>query len=103
MLLSLKNEYIFSLTIPSKLQSYMAFGKPVVSMLSGIGSDVVKDADCGYVACAGDYQSLAKNVILSYNLSADLLAKRGENAKKYYNQRFAKDKIVNDLLKIFQD
>ena len=52
MLLSLKDDYIFSLTIPCKLQSYMAFGKPVLSMMSGIGSTI-----CGkcklWICCFG--------------------------------------------------
>lgn len=35
MLVTLKDEFIFSLTIPSKTQAYMVSGKPILTMLNG--------------------------------------------------------------------
>jgi glycosyltransferase involved in cell wall biosynthesis len=103
MLLSLKNEEIFSKTIPSKVQSYMAFGKPIAGMLNGIGAKVIQEADCGYIANAGDYNSLAKNVILAYNQKSDVLSNKGSNGKKYYAINFSKKVIIDNILQIFQE
>jgi glycosyltransferase involved in cell wall biosynthesis len=103
MLLPLKNEYIFSLTIPSKIQSYMAFGKPIITMLNGIGSQIVESADCGFTASAGDYESLAHNAIRASNMDKNQLNKLGENALVYYNSFFSKTKIVDDLVKIISE
>jgi hypothetical protein len=48
-LLTLKDEEIFSLTVPSKVQSYMHFGKPNVGMLNGAGgNEVIVNANCGF-------------------------------------------------------
>jgi glycosyltransferase involved in cell wall biosynthesis len=97
MLISLKNEEIFSLTIPSKLQSYMASGKPILSMLNGITNKIIEEADCGYTAMAGDFNSLAKNIIKAYDLSLENLEKIGVNGEKYYNLIFEKERIIDKL------
>ncbi len=101
MLLSLKSEPIFSLTIPSKIQSYMAFGKPVVGMLDGIGSKIIQDAGCGYVCSAGNYNELANLVLKLYSLNQTELINLGINAQNYYTENFSKEKIMNSLESLF--
>jgi glycosyltransferase involved in cell wall biosynthesis len=101
MLLSLKNEVIFSLTIPSKVQSYMAFGKPIIGMLNGIGAEIIRNGHCGFVGLAGDHIALANNVIKAFNENSEDLTNKGLNGKKYYEQNFSKKIVVDKLLKIF--
>ncbi len=103
MLLTLKKEDIFSMTIPSKIQSYMAFGKPIAGMLNGIGAEVIRSADCGYICNAADYVSLANNVMNAYHQEKHVLSQKGENGKQFYNQHFSKDVIINNLINIFQE
>lgn len=103
MLLSLKDEDIFSLTIPSKVQSYLAFGKPILGMLNGIGAKVILDAECGFVANAGDYKTLASNVMFAYQKDMELLINKGENGKKYYYENFSKKVIIDNLLRQFNE
>lgn len=102
-LVTLKDTEIFGLTIPSKVQAYMAFGKPILTMLNGIGSQIVKDADCGYSANAGDFKILAKNVEKASSLTKKELKIFGDNAKRYYNSNFSKEKIISDLEIIFNE
>ncbi|TDD98365.1 glycosyltransferase family 4 protein [Flavobacterium cellulosilyticum] len=101
MLLTLKNEDIFALTIPSKVQSYMAFGKPIIGMLNGIGSDVITNAKCGYVGMAGNPNSLAENVIKAYRLDSKKLFEMGVNGKRYYDANFSKTIVIDKLIGIF--
>ena len=63
MLFSLKDEYIFSITIPAKVQSYLACGKPILAMVNGEAANVINDNNAGYTCVAGDYNTLAYNVI----------------------------------------
>ena len=98
MLVSLKDEEIFSLTIPSKIQSYMATGKPILSMLNGVGNKIIKDSDSGFTANAGDYEKLAENVLIAYNSSADDLFHKGQNGKSFYEKEFDKQTIIDKLL-----
>ncbi|TDQ24093.1 glycosyltransferase family 4 protein [Tenacibaculum caenipelagi] len=99
MLVSLKDEYIFSLTVPSKVQSYMASKKPILSMLNGAGNDIIKESGSGFVANAGDYQTLAENVVKCENLSVEKIESMGQNSFEYYQRHFSKNKIVDSFIK----
>lgn len=99
LLVSLRRVNIFALTIPSKLQTYMAFGKPIVSMLDGIGNQIINEAHCGLTSLSGDYKSLAANVIKLSEASKEDMAQMGANARGYYQTNFAKltvTKILTD-------
>lgn len=98
MLVSLKDEYIFSLTVPGKIQSYLASSKPILTMLNGAGSKVVLEANCGLVANAGDYMKLAENVLESYTLSNETLQVLGSNGFNFYLKNYSKDKIINNFI-----
>lgn len=102
MLLTLKDEHIFSLTIPSKVQSYLAFGKPIASMINGIGNKVINDANCGYTANAGNAEKLAENIIEAYNTPKETLVELGLNGKAYYMKDFEKGAIIDKLVRVFE-
>ena len=53
LLVTLRNQPIFSLTIPAKVQSYLACGKPIIAALDGEGARVVQEAGAGLTAEAG--------------------------------------------------
>jgi len=97
LLVTLKESPVFSKTIPGKVQSYMMAGKPLLSMLSGEGSKVISEADCGYTASSGDYQMLADNILSMSTLSQQELTRLGENAKTYSNKEFNRDKLIDQL------
>ena len=48
LIISLKKDPIFSLTVPNKLQSYLAAGKPVIGSIEGEGKQIIHDAECGF-------------------------------------------------------
>ncbi len=103
MLVSLKDECVFSLTIPSKVQAYMASGKPILTMLNGEGSRVVEDAGCGLTADSENYKALAENVKKMYRMSKAEREEMGMAGRKYYNDVFAKEIVidrVNEILKM---
>lgn len=103
MLVTLKDEFIFSLTIPSKTQAYMASGKPILTMINGAGNDVVEEAKCGLTAKAEDYEALAANVKAMYAMSKDELAEMGKRAKAYYDLNFAKDNVIDKVNRILNE
>lgn len=98
MVVSLKDEYIFSLTIPAKTQSYMAFGKPIVSMLNGEGNRIVEEAECGLTAQSGDYKTLAENVKKLYKANKEDLIQMGQNGLIYYLSHFDKKMVVDNII-----
>lgn len=103
MLITLRDEYIFSLTVPSKIQHYLAFGKPILSMMNGIGSSIIEESDCGFAVSAGDYINLAKKAILAYKDSNASLTLKGENGKEYYLRNFSKEKIIDNIMQVMKE
>lgn len=101
MLVTLKDEYIFSLTIPSKTQAYMAAGKPILTMLNGEGSNVVLEAKCGLVANSGDYQKLSKNIMTMSKMSSEERNKLGINGKAYYMANFSIKTVLDTVESLF--
>ncbi len=97
--LSLKSDVIFSKTIPAKLQTYMALGKPIIGVLSGEGAKLIVDSDCGIVEENYNYEELAKKINSFASKNSSELIKKGENAKKYYSKHFSslirKKEILN--------
>lgn len=99
MLVSLKKEDIFALTLPAKVQTYMASGKPILTMLDGVGNEVVLESGCGFIASSGDSALLAENVLKLYHLSKEDRAELGRKSQEYYSRHFEKSKIVDVFLK----
>jgi len=103
LLVTLKDSPAFSMTIPGKVQSYMAAGKPILTMLSGEGSRVVEEACCGFVSAAGNYEQLIDNVEKMIRLSCEDLKVLANNAKIYAHHEFDRDKLISQLEGWFVD
>lgn len=103
LLATLKESQAFSMTVPSKIQSYMLAGKPILTMLTGEGSRVVSEAESGLVADSGDANTLAANIQKMSVMSADELAKLGVNARNYADREFDRDTLISQLEVWFEE
>jgi glycosyltransferase involved in cell wall biosynthesis len=101
LLVSLKDEEIFNLTVPSKIQYYMSQGKPILAMLNGDGADLISEANCGFCVPAGDYRKCAEIVRMIY-MNRSMLQSLGVNGKKYYEKHFGKKDRIDQLEKIIK-
>lgn len=100
LLVTLKDEMIFNLTVPAKLQAYMAASRPILAMLNGEGADIIKEANCGYSVDSGDYVNLVKIIkerVLPYR--ADFESK-GSSGYNYFNKHFQKNTCIDNLCSI---
>jgi glycosyltransferase involved in cell wall biosynthesis len=94
LLVSLKNEPIFAMTIPGKLQSYLAAGIPVVAMLSGEGAEVVERSRSGVTCGAGDANGLAAAILKLASLPAEQRDELGRNALAVSRSEFDRDRLI---------
>jgi len=101
MLITLKNDYIFSLTLPAKIQSYLACGKSIVAMMNGEGARVVTESKAGLACNSGDFRSLAENILKLYELDKDGLLQMGKNAEIYYHNNFSRSALIDQAINIF--
>lgn len=98
--LSLRKDPIFEITVPSKLQSYMAAGKPILCAIDGEASEIIKDANCGLICPAQDPKKLAEKIIEFILLSSDALEEMGKGSKDYYKKHFNRDDAFRKMKEI---
>lgn len=102
LLVSLKKTYIFSLTIPSKLQSYLACKKPIIGSLDGEGARIIEDAQAGFVSPAEDPENLANLIYNMFKMTDQERSKLGNNARAYFELEFEREKLLDRLEEIFK-
>jgi glycosyltransferase involved in cell wall biosynthesis len=95
LLVLLKREPIFSLTIPSKLQSYLACGRPIVAAVEGDAAAIVRESGAGVVCDPGDPEGLAEAILNMYRLSPAQRESFGQAGLAYYRAHFDRAKIVD--------
>ncbi|MCY1460619.1 hypothetical protein D9M71_781920 [compost metagenome] len=89
LLVHLKKDPLFTITIPSKTQAYMAAGKPILMAVDGDAADLVRDADCGVVSESENPQSLADAAMALFQLSLPERIEMGRKGQEYYQQRLS--------------
>ena len=87
----------FSITIPCKVQSHIAAGKPILTMLSSEGPRIIEEAKCGYVASSGNYRMLAQNILIMSKLDEEKLITLGNRAELYAQKEFDRNKLITLL------
>ena len=97
MLVSLKNTPVFNMTLPAKVQAYMANGKPILGMMNGEGAYIINKAQCGWCIDADSPELMAKKVIEISSIDASQLTKYGQNGLNYYNSNFTKTICMDRL------
>ena len=102
MLVSLTDTELFSITIPSKIQSYLAAGKPVLASLNGEGAKIIEKWCAGKSCPASNPLELANTILLMSKLNKDELQKLGNNALKCYKEEFEREKLMSILISDFQ-
>lgn len=97
LLLSLRADPVFSLTIPGKLQSYLASGKPILAMLDGEGARIIAESGSGFAGPAGSPVELASAVRRMVSLSAPERERLGANGRSYFEKHFARAVVLDSL------
>ena len=99
LLVTLRREPIWTLTIPGKVQSYLAAGKPLLAMLDGEGGLVITQAGAGLVAPAGDSGMLAANVARLMAMPSAMHRAMGQAGAVYSREAFNCHQLLGSLEK----
>ncbi len=100
MLVTLKADPVLSLTLPGKIQSYMAVGKPIIGAIDGEAAEVIREAHCGFCGKAEDADELVYN-ICQFREEKDR-QQMGENAITFYKNNFSKSIFMDRLESILR-
>jgi glycosyltransferase involved in cell wall biosynthesis len=102
LLVSLKRDEVLAQTVPSKVQAYLAAGRPVIASLDGEGAHVVDEAGAGISCPAEDAQALAEAVQRLDRSGADVLEQMGRNGRTYYEAQFDPALLAARLARRFE-
>ena len=89
LLVHLRKDPLFTITIPSKTQAYMAVGKPLLMAVEGDAADLVRQSGAGMVAEPENPKALAKAAEMMATLSVEQLKNMGESAQTYYQKHLS--------------
>jgi len=99
--LSLQDNPLFHMTIPAKLQSYMACGMPIIAAATGEIESIIKEANAGFCCQPGDAERLAEIIMEILSLSDEELRQYAFNSRQYYEKHFNKEVLLSRMDKYF--
>jgi len=103
LLVTLKKEPIFSLTIPAKIQSYLACGRPIIAALDGEGAKIINDAGAGFTCPAEAPDALAGAVLKMYGTPRPEREKMGAKGRAYYEANFERNLLLDKLVGLMRE
>jgi len=98
LLVTLTDQPIFAMTVPAKVQSYLAVGRPIIACLNGEGARLVREANAGLAVAAEDARGLADAVLRLARMPPEERAQLGKNGRAYFDSHFDSDKLMTQLI-----
>ncbi len=102
LLVHLRKDRLFEITIPSKIQAYMAIGRPLIVALRGDGADLVRNSGGGILAEPEDAKSIASAAEQMAGMSQSRLAEMGGNSRRYYDKHLAISHGTERFARLFE-
>jgi lipopolysaccharide/colanic/teichoic acid biosynthesis glycosyltransferase len=102
LLVHLKDDPLFRITIPSKTQAYMAAGKPILMGVRGDAADLVKRSQSGVLCQPGNPQSIADAVKELVSAGPERLAEMGHNGRAFYDRELSLAIGVEKFIDVFK-
>lgn len=103
LIVSLAANPIMDQTIPSKVQAYLAAGRPIIASMNGEGARVVEAAGAGLACPAGDGAALARAVLRLSEMPPTARAGMGDAALRYYERHFEPRMLSHQLIDFFRE
>lgn len=102
LLVHLNDDALFSITIPSKTQAYMAMGRPIVCGVNGDTNHIVKEANCGVTCQSSSARSIADAIKVISECDSDSLKEMGTNAANYYHTHMSLNIGISKFIDVFK-
>lgn len=102
LLVHLKRDPLFEITIPSKIQAYLAIGKPILVGVHGDAQTMVEEAGAGIPFTPEDPNSLSEAVQTIATMDQQAFEAMGTRGKNYYRDNLALDIGAAKFIKLFE-
>lgn len=100
MLVTLESQPYAKMTIPGKVQTYMAAGKPIISSADGATARLIEESHSGFAVPAENPAALAKAII---QMDEKTRVKASQASRSYYEHHFKKDQFMKRLTSALND
>jgi len=100
LIVSLIDKPIFYLTVPAKIQTYIASNKPILAILNGDASDIIKDNNLGYCASPNNIEEIQDIFRKSIETDENKIKEFTKNCELLTETLFNKESIINNLLEL---
>lgn len=77
-------------TLPGKIQTYMAAGKPIIGAMNGAGREIIQESKCGYCVPSGDSEGLARS-FEQFIMEPSQYPEYGNAARRYFTENFTQE------------
>jgi len=98
LIVSLIDKPIFSLTVPAKVQTYIAANKPILAVINGDAAEIIKDNNLGFCANPNDIEEIKNIFIKAIKSDEKSIEEFTKNCDLLTQTTFNKEKIIDSLL-----
>lgn len=102
LLVSLKNDPILAQTVPSKVQAYLAAGRPIIAALPGEGARLLTETGAGLTCPPEDAAALAESIRAMAGLPASARDAMGRAALAYFAEHFEMGRQATQLVELLE-
>lgn len=102
LLVHLKADCLFEVTIPSKTQAYLMAGRPIIMAVRGDAAELIRESGAGLCCDPSDPDQLARSVVQLAQLDAGCRARMGTSGREYYREYLSLDAGVRRFDSVFQ-
>jgi glycosyltransferase involved in cell wall biosynthesis len=102
LLLHLKDDPLFEITIPSKLQAYLAIGRPIIVGVKGSAAKLVDEAGAGLSCVPQNPSSIAKTICDLNSLSESQRKLMGQRGREFYKRTMSLEVGTKRFEKLFR-
>lgn len=103
LLVSLKDHKIFKMTVPNKIQAYLAIGRPIIGSIGGEAAEIIQESKSGIVCKPENSDLLSKAIRKLYSSSEKDLNKMSTNGRNYFLSHFEHNQLIELLEEHFKD
>lgn len=97
LLVTLRPDPVNELTVPSKVQAYLACGRPILASLDGEGAREVEKAGAGFASPAGDAEALAAAALRLHDMTEVERVAMGLRGREYSERNFQREALIDRL------
>ena len=101
LLVHLRNDPLFSITVPSKTQAYMAVGKPILMGVAGDAANLIEQAGCGLIVRPENASEIAAAVLRFADMTQDDLLEMGQRGAVYYQNELSIEIGTKKFIEVF--